>query len=171
MCACLQVPPIDSKFDDECSPDLLAKEQARLSAELADAKKKFMAVAKRKQQEYTKKVNDSPISTADNSPGWLSWALSAIVEHVLTKALEIASGICLANGVTMAFDTLMRQAGCIILPRNRCKWGTSYSQYASLSPCQRQEKHRYMCVVYMHVCVTLTTYMFLFSCLYVYVYM
>lgn len=31
-------------------------ERARLASELADAKRKFMAVAKRKQQEYGKKV-------------------------------------------------------------------------------------------------------------------
>lgn len=55
----VQVPPSDTKADEECSPDQLAKERARLTAELADAKKKFMAVAKRKQQEYTKKVSRS----------------------------------------------------------------------------------------------------------------
>ena len=58
-----QVPPSDTKVDEECSPDQLAKDRARLTAELADAKKKFMAVAKRKQQEYTKKVNSLPERT------------------------------------------------------------------------------------------------------------
>ena len=52
----MQVPPQDSKVDEEISRDELARERGRLAAELADAKKKFMAVAKRKQQEYTKKV-------------------------------------------------------------------------------------------------------------------
>ena len=56
-----QVPPSDTKVDDECSIEQLAKDRARLTAELADAKKKFMAVAKRKQQEYTKKVNSMPV--------------------------------------------------------------------------------------------------------------
>ena len=57
------MPPSDTKVDEECSPDQLAKDRARLAAELADAKKKFMAVAKRKQQEYTKKVNSMPVIT------------------------------------------------------------------------------------------------------------
>ena len=71
-CACVQVSPSDTKVDEECSPDELAKERARLTAELADAKKKFMAVAKRKQQEYTKKVNASPISTVKALQDWSS---------------------------------------------------------------------------------------------------
>lgn len=53
----LQVPPGDSTVDDDISRDELAKERARLANELVDAKRKFMAVAKRKQQEYTKKVS------------------------------------------------------------------------------------------------------------------
>lgn len=62
-CACVQVSPSDTKVDEEYSLGHLAKERARLTAELADAKKKFMAVAKRKQQEYNKKVNRLPIRT------------------------------------------------------------------------------------------------------------
>lgn len=34
----------------------VVKEQARHATELADVKKKFMSVARRKQQEYNKKV-------------------------------------------------------------------------------------------------------------------
>ena len=52
----LQVVPDDRKVDEGCSREELTRERARLAGELADAKKKFMAVAKRKQQEYTKKV-------------------------------------------------------------------------------------------------------------------
>ena len=67
-----QVPPSDTKVDEECSPDQLATDRARLTAELADAKKKFMAVAKRKQQEYTKKVNSLPERTVTpDLKGWL----------------------------------------------------------------------------------------------------
>lgn len=66
----MQVPPSDTKVDEDCSPDQLAEERARLAAELADAKKKFMAVAKRKQQEYTKKVNSLPIKTSVLKSFW-----------------------------------------------------------------------------------------------------
>ena len=57
------MPPSDTKVDEECSPEQLAKDRARLTADLADAKKKFMAVAKRKQQEYTKKVNSRLVTS------------------------------------------------------------------------------------------------------------
>ena len=49
----MQVPPSDSQAS---SRGELEDERARLAAELADAKRKFLQVAKRKQQEYTKKV-------------------------------------------------------------------------------------------------------------------
>lgn len=41
---------------EDVTRDELAEERSRLATELADAKRKFMAVAKRKQQEYSKKV-------------------------------------------------------------------------------------------------------------------
>lgn len=69
----MQVPPSDTKADEECSPDQLAKERARLTAELADAKKKFMSVAKRKQQEYTKKVNSLPLRQLPHACNSLAW--------------------------------------------------------------------------------------------------
>ena len=49
----MQVPPSDSQAS---SKDELEDERARLAAELADVKRKFLLVAKRKQQEYSKKV-------------------------------------------------------------------------------------------------------------------
>lgn len=52
----MQVSPSEGKADEDISRDELAVERARLASELADAKRKFMAVAKRKQQEYGKKV-------------------------------------------------------------------------------------------------------------------
>jgi len=55
-CPCMQVSPSEGKADEDISRDELAVERARLASELADAKRKFMAVAKRKQQEYGKKV-------------------------------------------------------------------------------------------------------------------
>ena len=54
-----QVPPSDNKTEEEGSGDEVTKERARMASQLADAKKKFMAVAKRKQQDYNKKVNQS----------------------------------------------------------------------------------------------------------------
>ena len=57
MTHCMQVPPSDSQTR---SKDELEDERARLAAELADAKRKFLLVAKRKQQEYSKKVCTAP---------------------------------------------------------------------------------------------------------------
>ena len=94
----MQVPPSDNKVDEECSPDELAKERARLTAELADAKKKFMAVAKRKQQEYSKKVNSLPaitVTVADALQGPVtlaSWQL-VFCQH------------CMASGFVYVFES------------------------------------------------------------------
>ena len=52
----MQVSPSEGKADEDITRDELAVERTRLASELADAKRKFMAVAKRKQQEYGKKV-------------------------------------------------------------------------------------------------------------------
>lgn len=78
----LQVPPGDSTVDDDISRDELAKERARLANELVDAKRKFMAVAKRKQQEYTKKV---PCQDAYNSSATCTYKPARVIStHVQT---------------------------------------------------------------------------------------
>ena len=61
-CVRAQVAPSDSRVEEEGSGDEVTKERARMASQLADAKKKFMAVAKRKQQDYNKKVNREPFS-------------------------------------------------------------------------------------------------------------
>lgn len=52
----MQVSPSEGEADEDITRGELAVERTRLASELADAKRKFMAVAKRKQQEYGKKV-------------------------------------------------------------------------------------------------------------------
>ena len=65
----LQEAPLDEPaivHGDESASEL-AKEQIRHANEMADVKKKFMSVARRKQQDYNKKVRHALIGTNRNA--------------------------------------------------------------------------------------------------------
>ncbi|KAA6417667.1 MAG: hypothetical protein FRX49_12355 [Trebouxia sp. A1-2] len=106
-----QVSPSEGKADEDISRDELAVERARLASELADAKRKFMAVAKRKQQEYGKKIKEleDTLAAAQQLPAQLQAQLATAAASAQSQSIDLATAQSRCMALTAELEALQSQ--------------------------------------------------------------